>query len=408
MRIGVNYTPSHGWFHSWLDFDPDAVRRDFEVIAALGLDHVRIFPLWTLLQPNRGLIRPQAIADVVSMVRLAHEFGLETSVDAINGHLSSFEFLPPWVVTWHRKNLFTDETTISGERALVAALAEALRGEPGVTGMTLGNELPQFAASTPGQSHPQPSPATPEQVDAWLDAVMGAVETAWPEGGHWFGFDDGLWFSDTQPFTPRHAVTRGTATTVHSWVFGQVGPRFGAHHPALTWFPRYLLELARAWDPAKDRTLWLQEVGAPRTHVADADAPAFVAGTLDAIRDTPGLEAVTWWCSHDVSRDLYDFPELEYSLGLFANDGTPKPEARQLAEMIPDLRAVSTPVDRPDAPPSTPPDRPEPPAATLEFSADWRTGAGRSVCAPRDALFARWVDEAVRTGRPPELVRVGD
>lgn len=388
MQVGVNYTPSTGWFHSWLDPDPDAIRRDLEAIAGLGLDHIRIFPLWPLLQPNRTLIRERAIDDVVAVCRLADEFDLQVSVDAINGHLSSFDFLPSWVVTWHRANLFTDAQVVAGEAVLVSALAARLREEPNVDGITLGNELPQFAASTPGHSHPTPSPCTPEQADAWFDALMGAASQAWPDGGCFSGFDDDLWFADEQPFTPRHAVTRGAATTVHSWVFGQVGPRFGERHPALTLFPRYLLELARAWSPDPDRPLWLQEIGAPRTCVSDEDAPAFLAGTLDAVRDTPGLEAVTWWCSHDVSPDLADFPSLEYSLGLFTHDGVPKPEALQLAEMIPDLHAqVST----------------SPAAGALEFSADRTTGAGRSVCSPAGELFAAWVDEALATGRPPAL-----
>ncbi len=51
MRFGVNYTPRVGWFHSWLDLDLRDTRRDFEQIAELGLDHVRVFPLWPLLQP---------------------------------------------------------------------------------------------------------------------------------------------------------------------------------------------------------------------------------------------------------------------------------------------------------------------------------------------------------------------
>lgn len=394
MRVGVNYTPSRGWFHSWLDLDPDAIRRDFESIAGLGLDHVRIFPLWPLLQPNRTLIRERGIDDVVAVCRLAHEFGLEVSVDAVNGHLSSFDFLPSWVVTWHRANLFTDPNTVAGEAALVAALAERLREEPGVTGMTLGNELPQFAASTPAHSHPAASPCTVEEADDWFDAVLGALQDAWPGGGRFFGFDDDLWFADSQPFTPRHAVTRGTATAVHSWVFAQVGPRFGARHPALALFPRYLLELARAWSPGPERPLWLQEIGAPRTCVSDEDAPRFVAGTVEAIRDTPGLEAITWWCSHDVSPDLADFPALEYSLGLFSNDGKPKPEARLLAEMIPDLHGQQNPGAAPSS------------AGTLEFGAAWQTGAGRSACSPNGDLFAAWVDQAVRTGRPPALRRV--
>ncbi|MFE4721988.1 glycosyl hydrolase, partial [Streptomyces sp. NPDC056728] len=61
MRFGANYTPSQGWFHHWLDFDLDAVRADLDAIAALGLDHVRVFPLWPVFQPNRSLIRPRAV-----------------------------------------------------------------------------------------------------------------------------------------------------------------------------------------------------------------------------------------------------------------------------------------------------------------------------------------------------------
>src|SRR5205807_1368079 len=52
-RFGVNYTPTHGWFHHWLDFDLDEARADLDSVAAFGLDHIRVFPLWPLFQPNR-------------------------------------------------------------------------------------------------------------------------------------------------------------------------------------------------------------------------------------------------------------------------------------------------------------------------------------------------------------------
>ena len=33
MRFGVNYTPSNGWFHSWLDPDWHSVDRDLKQIV---------------------------------------------------------------------------------------------------------------------------------------------------------------------------------------------------------------------------------------------------------------------------------------------------------------------------------------------------------------------------------------
>jgi hypothetical protein len=53
-RFGANYVPSAGWFYSWLDYDGDAVRRDFADLAGLGLDHVRVFPVWPWIPPSTG------------------------------------------------------------------------------------------------------------------------------------------------------------------------------------------------------------------------------------------------------------------------------------------------------------------------------------------------------------------
>ena len=112
---------------------------------------------------------------------------------------------------------------------------------------------------------------------------------------------------------------------------------------------------------------------------------------MTSLTSTPGLEAITWWCSHDVSHDLLDFPKLEYSLGLFTNDGKPKPEALALSDILPDLH---------NAQPQNQLDEP------LEFSANWDTGQGRSTCSPIGDLFAQWVDQAERTGKAPRLRRV--
>lgn len=383
MKYGVNYTPRRGWFHSWLDLDLGQVREDFDQIADLGLDHVRIFPLWPLLQPNRTLVRPRALDDVVAVARVAGEAGLNVSVDALNGHLSSYDFVPNWLTSWHAADMFTDPRALAGQRLLVRELANAVRDLPNVTGMTLGNEFAQFARP----DHPHPSDTDVTGADAWLAAMFAELDAVWPRGHHQHSHDDSLWFSEQMPFTPRQAVTLGDVTTVHSWVFGHHGPLVGTDHPHLDLFARYLCEVAAAWAPDPERRIWLQEVGAPRPWVSNQRAPEFLRNTAIHAAGMPEVVALTWWCSHDVSPDLADFPALEYSLGLFTSDGRAKPEAEALADLIKHPTTTHL-VERP----------------AWVFDADWTSGAGRGGTAPGQELLRLWLQGAA-VGVPPALVR---
>ena len=389
MRFGVNYTPRVGWFHSWLDLDPALVCDDMAAIRSLGADHVRIFPLWPLLQPNRALIRPAAIDDVLTVVDLAGRAGLTVTVDALQGHLSSFDFLPSWVTTWHQRNLFTDPDVVSGQRELVGALARELAPRPHADGLSVGNEFIQFAA----RRHPGSSSLTPEGARDWLSSMLAAARKEWPHALLTHSFDDDLWFDDDHPFQPRHAVELGDATTIHSWVFMRVGPHYGPGHPALPLFARYLVELARAWG-GPGRPVWLQEVGAPRTCMSATQAPEFVHETISRLSGLDGraaaqdLHAITWWCSHDVSRELADFPEVEHSLGLIDSQGRIKPEGRAFKQAVRQVHAGPDPA-APDA---------APPVLVLP-SADSRL---RSRTAAASELFDRWVALA-REGDCPRL-----
>ncbi|MFG2804101.1 glycoside hydrolase 5 family protein [Streptomyces massasporeus] len=323
VRFGVNYTPSEGWFHHWLDFDLDSVRADLDSIAALGLDHVRVFPLWPYFQPNRTLIRPRAVEQLVALADAAAERGLDVNVDGLQGHLSSFDFLPAWTRTWHRRNLFTDSDALDGQENLLRTLAAALADRPNFIGMTLGNEVNQFSSGP----HPDPDRATPGEIDTWLARMLAACEEGAPGRLHLHAEYDATWYQDDQPFTPGQAARHGAVTAVHSWVFNGTAQRYGRtsvpseHHAA------YLVELSKAWADDPHRPVWLQEVGAPAPLVPPEHAAAFTEATVANALDCPGLWGITWWCSHDVSRSLADFPELEYGLGLLTNDRGPKDTA---------------------------------------------------------------------------------
>lgn len=333
-RFGANYTPSQGWFHHWLDFDLDAVRADLDSIAGLGLDHIRVFPLWPLFQPNRTLIRPRAVDQLVQLADAAAERGLDVNVDGLQGHLSSFDFLPAWTQTWHRRNLFTDPDVVSGQAEYLRTLAAALADRPNFIGMTIGNEINQFS----GDPHPDPDRVTPAQADSWLRRLLDACEEGAPGRLHLHAEYDAAWYLDDHPFTPAQAATLGAVTAVHSWVFNGTAQRHGRTGSATEHHAAYLIELSKAWAADPHRPVWLQEVGAPAPLIPAEHAAAFTEATVANALDCPDVWGVTWWCSHDVSRDLADFPELEYSLGLLTNDREVKPAGRSIARIVEEWR----------------------------------------------------------------------
>ncbi|MFI9101147.1 glycosyl hydrolase [Streptomyces fildesensis] len=387
MRFGVNYTPTRGWFHHWLDFDLDEVRADLDSIAALGLDHIRVFPLWPVFQPNRTLIRPRAVEQLVQVVDAAAERGLDTAVDGLQGHLSSFDFIPSWTTTWHRRNLFTDPDVIDGEVHYLRTLAAALAGRPGFLGVTIGNEINQFSSGP----HPDPDRITPAQAESWLRKVLAACEEGAPGKFHLHASYDAAWYQDDHPFTPGHSALLGSATAVHSWVFNGTAQRHGRTGTATEQHAAYLIELSKAWATDPHRPVWLQEVGAPAPHIPAGHAAEFTEATIAAALDCPDVWGITWWCSHDVDRALADFPELEYSLGLLTTDRTVKPAGAAVARAVEQWRGREH--------------RPAPRTTALVVDAGDRVSApARSVCAPGGAFFEAWMRLAATGARPTAVL----
>ncbi|MFS0729817.1 glycosyl hydrolase [Curtobacterium sp. 1P10AnD] len=416
----MNYTPAVGWFHSWLDFSASDTARDLEAIASLGADHVRIFPLWPVVQPNRTLIRASALRDVATVVDLAGSFGLDVNVDALQGHLSSFDFVPSWLDSWHRRNMFTDPDVVTSTATYVEALAGAVADKPNLLGISIGNEVNQFAHAP----HPAPHDITAEQGHAWaatmvaaarrglgavgrdgvgavgLEAPLGSDRSVRPAARSRPGplvtvaQYDAAWYDDAQPFGPEHAADHGDATITHSWVFNGTAALHGPLGAGSVRHGEYLLQLAAAWNREPRRPNWLQEVGAPTNVVPPTDAAAFTERTIRHVAGAQDVFGVTWWCSHDVSRSLADFPELEYDLGLFTNDGALKPAGEAFAALA---RAE---VRSPAEPPST--------ALVLDDvlpDGSPRYGT-RADCAPGGRFAAAWLAlaESAEDGRGPQVV----
>lgn len=384
LRFGVNYTPSKDWFYSWLAPDREATRRDMESLAGLGIDHVRILPLWPVVQPNRTLIRHRALRDIREVVEIAGEAGLDASVDVLQGHLSGFDFVPSWLTDWHRRSMFSDPDAIAAQARLVEAFDEHLHDVPTFLGLTLGNEVNQFTSAV----HPTPMPATPHQVTGWLDALHGTG----PRDPRHFRLNaeyDAVWYADGHAFVPAHSSRHGHMSVVHSWIFNGTAQGYGAMSHESVHHAAYLIELSRAFATDPARPAWLQEVGAPLNHLAEDQAPDFLEQTVRAAADSEALWGITWWCSHDVDRRLGDFPDLEHSLGLIGADGAVKPIGHRFAALAAELR------ERP---------RPAPRHEAVVVSVDGQdVPVSRAELSPGGGVFEAWM-RRVRAGARPALV----
>lgn len=332
MHYGVNYTPSHGWFFAWLNPDWAAIEHDFEQIASLGIDHVRLFPLWPLLQPNRTYINEKALIDLRHMVHLAGLHGLNAYVDVIQGHLSSYDFVPTWLVSWHDTNMFTDGNAVEAQSRLVATVYETCESEKNFSGLTLGNECNQFTDI----SHPHRHPANYRDIENWMRALLKPVEKKAHEQGRILvhSENDGVWYEEYHAFTPRFASQIGDVTTIHSWVFNGVAKKYGPLSFEATNHARYLMDLSLAYADDPHRQVWLQEAGSPLNVMSENQAPQFCTQTVQAALSHPQAYGVTWWCSHDVSSQMSDFPAVEYSLGLFNEHGELKPLGKAYRDAI--------------------------------------------------------------------------
>lgn len=369
LRFGANYVPSDGWFYSWLDFDPAAAEADLTDLAGLGMDHVRIFPIWPWIQPGRGHLRSSAIEDVRALVRVAARLGLDVSVDLLQGHLSSFDFLPSWALTFHRQSVFGEGPVRDGIRAYVARMVTELATEPNVFAFTLGNEVNNLGAS---------NPTTAQGSTDWARELVELMRThARPDQQVIYSLFDDAFYAPDHPFRPEDVVRLGDVSSAHSWVFNGTSTIDGPLGPATTGHAAYLCELAVACG-GPDRPVWLQEVGAPRPDVPADHAAEFVWRTVDSATALPQVNGVTWWCSHNIDRAQPDFPDREYDLGLFTTDHRAKPAAEALRDAVRTARRKQPVPDQ------------ERPVVVAPYNIMERPETRESV-APASEFHRRWV-----------------
>ena len=344
-RFGANYTPSRRWYYCWNDFEESSIARDFDALAGLGLDHLRVMLIWPWFQPNPAWVSPAHLERLDRLMRLAGERRLDIQVAVFTGWLSGYAFKPPFLP---KEPFYTSEKMWKPQELFVRELVKVLAPHRNFLGFDLGNEINCCWS------------ADSRDGDAWMDRMLSLMEALCPERLHINGVDNGPWF-EKSTFSPQALVARHRIVPLHCYIYFTGALEHGGPlEPPCVNLAAGMAALARAWGGAPEKPVWVQEFGASDEWVPRQDIPEFMEKTVEAaVRE--GVSWFTWWASHDIDRSMA-FDSLEYELGLLTVDNKAKDSARMFKSLAGKYR------DKPVNIPA----RQLPPPPELDHAAAWR------------------------------------
>jgi endo-1,4-beta-mannosidase len=342
FRVGVNYWPARTAMRWWTSFDAEEVRRDFDRIAAAGLDSVRLFLTWEDFQPRPHSVNRLSMERLVDVADLATDTGLALMPTLFTGHMSGVNWIPAWALapvdekqrfrvitggSGSRRALrswFSDPEVTAAQVLLARETAKALAGHPALWAWDLGNENSNCVI-----------PPDRAAGRVWLEQMTTAVREA--DGGA--AITIGLHMEDLEEdrnIGPAEAALFCDFLTMHGypiyapWASGPTDEHLLGFLTRVTrWlgggadvvFTEFGLPTSADSDGA--------DSGAQSMLVDEATAAAFTDRALVNLRLAGAIGAMLW-CANDYHPSIWDDPPLdeathERSFGLWRADGSPKP-----------------------------------------------------------------------------------
>ena len=312
-RFGVNYVNTRDWLYFWNDFDAGQVARDLDAIAAMDMDHLRVFALWPYFQPWRNWVDPGYLRRLDKFMKLAAQRNLDVCLAMLNGWFSGSCLRP---IFDEPQNFYTSPRMLESQQQYFRETAAVLKGHRNFLGFDLGNEM-----TCCWSTHEKTA-----ESDAWMEKLLAYANQLCPEQFHVNGVGDSPWFYP-ETFSPQSLVRLQKIVCIHCYIlFTGALKRGGAMDPPCVKLIAGMAALVRAFanDPAKP--VWAQEFGISPEWIDRKLIPRFVEATMHAAIDE-GVSWFTWWSSHDVPRK-FELNSLEYELGLITLDNKPKEQAR--------------------------------------------------------------------------------
>jgi endo-1,4-beta-mannosidase len=358
--LGVNYWPRRKAMYWWSDFDRSEVEDEFDLIAALGLNVVRLFLLWDDWQPDPDSVDSTRLDDFEMVCEAAADRGLGLDVTFFTGHMSGPNWAPRWlldpsapppsphlrqtissgrIVEGAYRNMYHDAQALAASERQVRTVVGRFKDHPAIWMWNLGNEPDLFAypqSSEAGRRWVRNLTATIRELDSTHPVTCGLhVESLVSDNG--FRVDQV--FSETDV-----AVMHGYPMYV-DWARGELDTDFMPFLcglvAALAGKPCLAEEWGGCTNPDGDESTiwkWISYGGFAREQfmAGESALASHVEQVLPKLVEA-GASGAMLWCFADYAESLWDRPPCdphgakhERHFGLVRPDGTLKPHAESI------------------------------------------------------------------------------
>lgn len=315
-RFGVNYTPSKNWWFCWNEWDADPIKRDLDGIASVGADHLRILLIWPYFQPNPKWVSPVHLERLDQLLTLMRERRLDALVTVFTGQLSGWYFLPPF--NKPGSAFYTDDTIWKAQEILIRQLGRVISAKDNIIGFDVGNEINTCWSTEPSVG------------DVWMTKLFALMEEVHPHGIHVNGVDEVPWF-ESNTFSPQ-ALSSRPIPVMHCYPYWSGSLKYGGPmDPPSTKLLAAMATLIRSYAGDPRKPVWAEEFNTCIEELTEKQQAEWLEKAVLAAIDA-GVSWFSYWDSHDVDRK-FDFSSLEYSLGLFTNDGRVKEQGKLFKQL---------------------------------------------------------------------------
>jgi hypothetical protein len=343
-RFGVNYTPTQDWWYCWGSWDIDSIRQDLDDIASVGVDHVRFFPIWPVFQTDLTSFSSASLELLDQLLTELGTRGLDAVVPVFTGGLSGHFFLP----VFNQADEAFYENLYTPQALYIQKLATLMKAHSNIIGFDFGNEVDGCWSA-------------PLAVgDAWMAKIFADMYSAYPGGIHVNGIS-GSWYC-YHTFSPQ-ALAANPLPVMHCYPYWLGSLNYGGPmDPPSTQLLSASAALIRSYAENTQKPVWAGEYNTCIASMPETQQAAWLeTATLSAINE--GVCWFTYWDSHDLNPKFTDFNAVEYSLGLFTNDGVIKEQGKTYKQLIAAYKGKTVTIPTATLPP---------PPASLDLDITWQ------------------------------------